>query len=99
MMRCFSNVLKKNIAPDVIGDVLEEVKHRTNDASNDVSRPALPCRDILVGLVMHLFWGEKYKDLWFYTLFLYFHTLFVLLLMKIVKGNLTKSSNTFLETV
>ena len=31
--------------------------------------------------------------------FLYFHTLFVLLVMKIVKGNLTKSSNTFLETV
>ena len=26
-----------NIAPDV----LEKVKHRTNDASNDVSRPAL----------------------------------------------------------
>ena len=52
---------------------------------------------ILVRLVMHLFWGEKYKDLWFYTLF-YIYTLFVLLVMKIVKGNLTKSSNTFLET-
>ena len=41
------------------------------------------------------FWGEKYKDLWFYTLFYIFYTLFVLLVMKIVKGNLTKSSNTF----
>ena len=27
---------------------------------------------ILVRLVMHLFWGEKYKDLWFYTLFYIF---------------------------
>ena len=36
-MRCF----EKNIAPHVFGDVLEKVKHRTNDASNDVSRPAL----------------------------------------------------------
>ena len=29
-------------------------------------------RGILVRLVMHLFWGEKYKDLWFYTLFYIF---------------------------
>ena len=27
---------------------------------------------ILVRLVIHLFWGEKYKDLWFYTLFYIF---------------------------
>ena len=27
---------------------------------------------ILVRMVMHLFWGEKYKDLWFYTLFYIF---------------------------
>ena len=27
---------------------------------------------ILVRLVMHLFCGEKYKDLWFYTLFYIF---------------------------
>ena len=40
-MRCFSDVLKKTLPPDVFGDVLEKVKHRTNDASNDVSRPAL----------------------------------------------------------
>ena len=26
-------------------------------------------RGILVRLVMHLFWGEKYKDLWFYESF------------------------------
>ena len=26
---------------DVFGDIVEKVKHRTNDASNDVSRPAL----------------------------------------------------------
>ena len=32
----------KNIAPDVFGDVLEKVKHRTNDASYYVSRPVLP---------------------------------------------------------
>ena len=32
---------KKTLPPDVFGDVLEKVKHRTNDASNDVSRPAL----------------------------------------------------------
>ena len=42
MMRCFSDVLKKTLPPDVFGDVLEKIKHRTNDASNDVSRPALP---------------------------------------------------------
>ena len=41
-MQCFSDVLKKTLPPDVFGDVLEKVKHRTNDASNDVSRPALP---------------------------------------------------------
>ena len=40
-MQCFSDVLKKTLPPDVFGDVLEKVKHRTNDASNDVSRPAL----------------------------------------------------------
>ena len=40
-MWCFSDVLKKTLPPDVFGDVLEKVKHLTNDASNDVSRPAL----------------------------------------------------------
>ena len=40
-MQCFSDVLKKTLPPDVFGDVLEKVKHRTNDASNDVSPPAL----------------------------------------------------------
>ena len=41
-MRCFSNVLrKKTLPPDVLGNVLEKVKHHTNDASNNVSRPAL----------------------------------------------------------
>ena len=40
-MRYFSDVLKKTLPPDVFGDVLEEVKHLTNDASNHVSRPAL----------------------------------------------------------
>ena len=40
-MGCFSDVLKKTLPPDVFGDVLEKVKHLTNDASNDVSRPAL----------------------------------------------------------
>ena len=45
-MRCFSDVLKKTLPPDVFSDVLEKVKHRTNDASNDVSRPALVPVDI-----------------------------------------------------
>ena len=40
-MRCFSDVLKKRSPLNVFGDVSEKVKHRTNDASNDVSRPAL----------------------------------------------------------
>ena len=40
-MRCFSDVLKKTLPPYVFGDVLEKVKHRINNASNDVSRPAL----------------------------------------------------------
>ena len=40
-MRCFSDVLKKTLPPDVFGDVLKKVKHRTNDASNDVRRRAL----------------------------------------------------------
>ena len=40
-MRCFSDVLKKTLPCDVFGDVLEKVKHLTNDAFNDVSRPAL----------------------------------------------------------
>ena len=29
------------IPPNVFDDVLKKAKHRTNDASNDVSRPAL----------------------------------------------------------
>jgi hypothetical protein len=40
-MRCSSDVLKKTSPLDVFGDVSEKVKHLTNDASNDVSRPAL----------------------------------------------------------
>ena len=41
-MRCVSDVLKKKtLPPDFFGDVLEKVKHRPNDASNDVSHPAL----------------------------------------------------------
>ena len=40
-MRCFSEVLKKTSPLDVFGDVSEKVKHLTNDASNDVSPPAL----------------------------------------------------------
>ena len=37
----FQQCFATNIAPRFFGDVLEKVKHRTNDASNDVSRPAL----------------------------------------------------------
>ena len=42
MVRCSSDVLKKTSPLDVFGDVSEKVKHLTNDASNDVSPPALP---------------------------------------------------------
>ena len=55
-MRCFSNVLKKTLPPDVFDDVLEKVKHRTNDASNDVSRPALR-------LTERLGYGEQESNL------------------------------------
>ena len=40
-MRCFRDVLRKTLPPDFFGDVLEKVKHLSNDAPNDVSRPAL----------------------------------------------------------
>ena len=40
-MRCSSDVLKKTSPLDVFGDVSEKVKHLTNDASNNVSPPAL----------------------------------------------------------
>ena len=40
-MGCSSDVLKKTSPLDVFGDVSEKVKHLTNDASNDVSPPAL----------------------------------------------------------
>ena len=33
--------LKKNINVDVFDDVLQNAKHRANDASNDVNRPPL----------------------------------------------------------
>ena len=36
--RCFW----KNIDVDVFDDVLQNIKHRANDASNDVNRPPLP---------------------------------------------------------
>ena len=42
-MRCFRDVLKKTSPLDVVGDVSEKVKHLTNDASSDVSPPALVC--------------------------------------------------------
>ena len=46
---------------------LEGVVDRKLSPLRDISN-----RGILVRLVMHLFWGEKYKDLWFYTLFYIF---------------------------
>ena len=33
---------RKNIDIDVFDDVLQNTKHRANDASNDVNRPPLP---------------------------------------------------------
>ena len=49
-MRCFGDVFKKNIDLNVFDDVLENAKHRANDASNDVNRPPLT-----VGY--HLIWS------------------------------------------
>ena len=40
-MRCFGDVFEKNIDVDVFDDVLQNAKHRANDASNDVNRPPL----------------------------------------------------------
>ena len=40
-MRFFGDVLEKNIDVDVFDDVLQNTKHRANDASNDVNRPPL----------------------------------------------------------
>ena len=51
-MRCSSDVLKKTSPLDVFGDVSEKVKHLTNDASNDVSPPAL-------GGGGHLHWADQ----------------------------------------
>ena len=63
--RCF----EKNIAPDVFGEVLEKVKHLPHDASNDVSRPALPVTQLTkaYGIIDGLHWDkmnmEKVKHL------------------------------------
>ena len=41
-MRCFGDVFEeKNIDVNVFDDVLQNAKHRANDASNDVNRPPL----------------------------------------------------------
>ena len=40
-MRCFGDFFEKNIDVDVFDDVLQNAKHRANDASNDVNRPPL----------------------------------------------------------
>ena len=61
-MRCFSDVLKKTLPPDVFGDVLEKVKHRTNDASNDVSRPALCEEERVVNKTFEYFWGQFFVE-------------------------------------
>ena len=44
-MRCFGDVFEKNIDVDVFDDVLQNAKHRANDASNDVNRPPLAPND------------------------------------------------------
>ena len=45
-MRCFGDVFEKNIDVDVFDDVLQNAKHRANDASNDVNRPPPPGRPL-----------------------------------------------------
>ena len=40
-MPCFGNVYE-NIDIDVFDDVLQNAKHRANDASSDANRPPLP---------------------------------------------------------
>ena len=47
-MRCFDDVFEKNIDVDVFDDVLQNAKHRANDASNDVNRPPLVERDAIM---------------------------------------------------
>ena len=44
-MRCFGDVFEKNINVDVFDDVLENTKHRADDASNDVNCPPLHSHD------------------------------------------------------
>ena len=38
---CFGDVFEKNVDVDVLDDVLQNAKHRANDASNDANRPPL----------------------------------------------------------
>ena len=40
-MQCFVKCFSKILPPDVLDDVFQKAKHRTNDASNDVNRPPL----------------------------------------------------------
>ena len=51
-MRCFDDVFEKNIDVDVFDDVLQNAKHRANDASNDVNRPPLLERDMELATTM-----------------------------------------------
>ena len=60
-MRCSSDVLKKTSPLDVFGNVSEKVKHLTNDASNDVSPPALRQTLYIYGkLIVLIFVSSKF---------------------------------------
>ena len=61
-MRCSSDVLKKTSPLDVFGNVSEKVKHLTNDASNDVSPPAL-VNTVAFDKLKALYLFKKIKDI------------------------------------
>ena len=48
----------KNIDVDVFDDVLQNAKHRANDASNDVNRPPLNGGDLALA---DFKWQDKYR--------------------------------------
>ena len=61
LWRCF----RKNIDVDVFDDVLQNAKHYTNDASNDVNCPPLPFQkvfDLAPQTAVPANQGDNHKD-------------------------------------
>ena len=59
-MGCFRDVLKKTSPLDVFADVSEKVKHLTNEASNDVSPPALRVCDVTFFRAKEVGWDPAF---------------------------------------